>query len=415
MSYDVIVAGGGFAGVGAALAAARQDKSVLIFDEGNAFGGAAAKNLVMPFMAYWTTGDGNEKVYLTRGLFREICDKLRAMGGMKDDKYFLEEELKLLLNRMLQDAGVEILFHAKLVGAAQKDGRVTSLTVALAEGLATLEAKVYIDATGNGDLAALAGFPCRLGREEDHLCQPMTLCFRVGGVDKEKWREEKPRLQALYAEKQAKGEILNPRENILSFQSPLPGVIHFNTTRVIRCDPTSSRDLTKAELEAREQVFEMMAFLKENAVSFKDAYLLSTASAIGVRESRMIQGEVTLTAAKLKACEVPEDTVAVANYDIDIHSPDGAGTSHYYFKPGEYYGIPYRALVPKGSVNLLAAGRCISADHEAQASVRIMPICCATGEAAGVAAALACDAGSVQSVSVRELRRILKDAGQKID
>ncbi|MBP5288412.1 MAG: FAD-dependent oxidoreductase [Clostridia bacterium] len=412
---DVMVVGGGFAGVGAALAAARQGKRVMIVEEGNAFGGAAHHNLVIPFMPYWTVGENGEKDYLTRGIFQEITSRLKAMGGMTDDKFFLEESLKLLLNRMLIEAGVQILFHAKLVDAKAEHGAVSSVTLALAEGLRDFSAKVYIDATGNGDLAALAGFPTRLGRESDNACQPMTLCFRVGGVDQERWLTERKELQPLYAEKQAKGEIKNPRENILTFMSPLPGVVHFNTTRVIKRSPVSSEELTQAEIEAREQVFEMMAFLKENAVSFQNAYLLSTAPAIGVRESRMIDGETLLSAEDLKACRVPVDTVAVANYDMDIHSPDGAGTSHYYFEPGTYYGIPYAALIPRGSRNLLAAGRCISVTHEAQASVRIMPVCCATGEAAGVAAAHACDAGGVRNISTDTLRRLLRENGQRVD
>lgn len=412
---DVLVAGAGFAGVGAALAAARQGMRVLLFDEGNAPGGAAAKNLVMPFMPYWTRTEQEEKDYLTRGIFLQITSRLKEMGGMTDDKFFLEEELKLLLNRMLLEAGVEILFHAHLVGVTAENGAVSSVELALAEGVKSFSARVYIDATGNGDLAALAGFSTRLGREPDSACQPMTLCFRVGGVDQEAWLKERPALQAVYAEKQAAGEIKNPRENILTFQSPLPGVVHFNTTRIIHKNPTCSADLTAAEIEAREQVFEMLSFLKANAPSFKNAYLLSTAPAIGVRESRMIDGEALLSAEDLKACRVPADTIAVANYDIDIHSPDGAGTSHYYFKPGTYYGIPYGCLVPKGSRNTLVAGRCISVTHEAQASVRIMPICCATGEAAGSAAALACETGSVQTVDPEKLRAVLRANGQRVE
>ena len=417
MKYDVIVAGGGFAGVGAALAAARQGKKVLIFDRGNSFGGAAAEALVLPFMAYWTRSenDGEPRDYLTRGIFREICGRMKERGAMPDDKVFREEDLKLLLNRMLLEAGVEILFHAHLVGARAKDGAVEGITLALAEGLDEFEAKVYVDATGNADLAYLAGFSTRLGREEDGLCQPMTLSFRVGGVDVPLWRQERPGLQEIYAREREAGRIKNPRENILTFYPPLPGVVHFNTTRVVKRDPTSSRDLTLAEIEAREQVFEMMDFLKKNAESFRNAYLLSTASTIGVRESRMIDGEYLLTAEDLKSCTVFEDTVAVANYDLDIHNPEGTGTSHYYFKPGEYYGIPYRALIPKGAKNLLGGGRCISATHEAQASVRIMPICCSTGEAAGTAAALAVDSGSVQTVDPQALRAILRQNGARVE
>ena len=137
---------------------------------------------------------------------------------------------------------------------------------------------------------------------------------------------------------------------------------------------------------------------------------------IGVRESRMIDGEYTLTKDDLLSCKIFEDTVAVCNYDIDIHSPDGSGTSHYYFPSGKYYGIPYRCMIPKNAENLLVAGRCVSADHDAQASLRIMPTCSNLGEAAGIAAALSLENNSlVREVNVDRLREILREKSAKVD
>ena len=135
---------------------------------------------------------------------------------------------------------------------------------------------------------------------------------------------------------------------------------------------------------------------------------------IGVRESRMIDGEYTLTKEDLLACARFDDSIAVCNYDIDIHSPDGSGTSHYYFPKGEYYTIPYRCLIPKNAENLLVAGRCVSATHDAQASLRIMPTCATLGDAAGIAASIASN-GNVRSVDTNELRKILKEKGAKVD
>ena len=412
--YDIIVAGGGFAGAAAALAAARMGKKVLIFDRGNAFGGAASECLVMPFMPFFTKV-GDKKDYLSRGIFAEICAELKKMDALKDDRWFSEEALKLIWNRLLLQAGAEILFHASLARVKAKDGEVQSVTVLQKEGLTEYEAKMFIDATGDADLCYLASFPFRLGREEDSLCQPMTLCFRTAGVDEEKWKEEKPALQALYKEALQRGEFRNPRENILSFLTLTRGMVHFNTTRVVKKNPTSSRDITLAEIEAREQVFEVFAFLKKNASSFRNATLISTAARIGVRESRMIDGEYVLTGEDLIACKKFDDGIAAANYDIDIHNPEGTGTSHHYFEPGTYYTIPYRTLIPKGSRNLLTCGRCISVTHEAQASIRIMPICCCTGEAAGTAAALALETGDVRKVSAEKLRGVLREHGQRVD
>ncbi len=173
--------------------------------------------------------------------------------------------------------------------------------------------------------------------------------------------------------------------------------------------------ITKAEIEAREQVIEIYLLIKNNFESFKNAELLSTAADIGVRESRMIDGLHILTGKELVECTKFEDSIACGNYDIDIHSPDGSGTSHYYFKDGDYYEIPYRSLVPQKIDNLLVAGRCISADHEAQASVRIMPIVCCLGEAAGVAASVAHKNGTTtKDADISEIQKILVENGAVI-
>lgn len=172
-------------------------------------------------------------------------------------------------------------------------------------------------------------------------------------------------MQTLYKAFRAEGKITNPREDVMLFKTLSDDIIHFNTTRVIRLNPTDPFDLSRAETEARRQVWEMYTFLKENVPAFADSRLLMTAADIGVRESRMADGLYRLTGAELKTCPRFADGIAFGNYDIDIHNPDGTGTSHYFFGPGEYYAIPYRCLVPKTSVNSLVAGRCISVDHEA--------------------------------------------------
>lgn len=170
---------------------------------------------------------------------------------------------------------------------------------------------------------------------------------------------------------------------------PQKGVIHFNTTRIVKLNPTDPADITKAETMAREQAYEIYLFLKNNFKSCKSCEFLYTAPEIGVRESRMIDGIYTLTGNELRSCARFDDSIALGNYDIDIHNPEGEGTSHYYFPDGDFYEIPYRCLVPRDISNLLVAGRCISVDHEAQASIRIMPIVCCLGEAAGTAASVA--------------------------
>ena len=418
--YDVVVVGGGFAGVGAALAAARQGKKVRLIEKYNCLGGAAVYDLVNPFMPYWTWTDEqhSEKILLSEGVFAEIVKRMSEMGGLskKNQTRFNEEILKLLLNRMMVEAGVELLYQTTVVGAKRNGNKIDAITVSNVSGTYDIEADVFIDASGDANLAHLAGFPYKVGRESDGLCQPMTLCFRLANVDAEGYQSMKAEINELYSKFQAEGKITNPRENVLVFNCVAQNMLHFNTTRVVKLDPTNAEDVTKAEIIAREQVFEMVNFLRENFGPFKNADLVSTGIQIGVRESRMIVGEHTLSQEEMLAYTKFEDGIAACNYDIDIHSPDGSGTSHYYFPAGKYYTIPYGCLVPKDSENLLVAGRCISATHEAQASIRIMPTVCTIGEAAGVAAAVACeDKTAVKSVDVQKVRTILRKNGAVID
>ena len=410
--YGVAVVGGGFSGVAAAISAARAGADVIIIEKSNCFGGAAANCLVNPFMPFTTKING-ERVELSAGIFKEICNALKARGayGMQNDS-FLEEELKYILQEMLVDAGVKILLHAYLSSVECEGGTVTSATFATRGGALTVEADYFIDATGDAQLAYLAGFETRLGREADNLCQPMTLCFRLGNCDVDRFYASRPALAAAYRAARESGEITNPRENVLVFKTPIKNVLHFNTTRVILKNPTSAEDVSEAEIIARRQVYEIYDFMKRHADGLEDSYLMMSAAEIGVRESRMIVGEYVLTEEDCKGLARFDDAIAACNYDIDIHNPEGSGTSHYYFADGDYYTIPYRSLIPRESKNLLVAGRCISSDHGAQASYRIMPVVTTLGEAAGLGAALAKkNASGVSEIDISVLRSTLVSNG----
>ena len=405
--YDLAVIGGGFAGVAAAVAAARAGTKVLIVEKSNCLGGAAVNCLVNPFMQYWTEIDG-KRVDLSTGIFKEIHDRLEERNAMKTES-FLEEELKYILNEMVIEANIDLLFHAYIFRANTCADRIVSVTVASKSGEIQIEADYFIDATGDAQLAYLAGCPTVLGREPDHLCQPMTLCFRVGNVDVDKFYASRERLKISHAQSLAAGELINPRENILVFRTPIHNVLHFNTTRVVRKNPTSPEEVTEAEVLARKQVYEIYDFMKRHADGLENSFLMMTAAEIGVRESRMIVGDYVLTEQDCKNCVKFEDAIAACNYDIDIHNPEGTGTSHYYFPAGAYYTIPYRSLTPKNINNMLVAGRCISSDHGAQASYRIMPVVCCIGEAAGSAIGLAVKSGcSVRDINPKDLQSVLK-------
>lgn len=410
--YDLAVIGGGFAGVSAALAAARGGARVIIIEKSNCLGGAAVNCLVNPFMKFSTNIDG-VAVPLSQGIFAEILSKLRNIGtDVEDNLHFNEEYLKLILNEMVLKEGIELLYHAYLSEVERDGEKINAVILSTICGKVKIEADYFIDATGDAQLSFLAGCPTKLGRESDNLCQPMTLCFRVGNVDVQKFNLSKPSLQEAYKKARESGEITNPRENVLTFRMPTKNIVHFNTTRVVKKNPTDPFDVTEAEIIARRQVFETYEFVKKHAEGMENSFLMSTAMEIGVRESRMIVGDYVLTEQDCLNCVKFDDAIAACNYDIDIHNPEGTGTSHHYFAGGEYYTIPYRSLIPKGVSNMLVAGRCISSDHGAQASYRVMsPVAC-IGEAAGTAMGIAIKNGTTtREIDVKLLQKTLKDNG----
>lgn len=411
--YDVVVVGGGLSGVAASVAAAREGSSVLLVEKSGVLGGAMSNSLVYPFMPYWTTDkETKEKKYLSGGIFREMLDRQKAQGINTNDMNFSPEYFKFVLDDMTSEAKVDVLFHAVLSDVEASGRNIEKISVVAGSEKFDIEADFFIDTTGDGNLFYLAGCDYKLGRAADNLCQPMTTCFRMSGVDEKCFDAERGNIQKLYEEHQKSGKILNPREDILTFSGIGNGIVHFNTTRIIKLNPTDPFDVSKAEKAARAQIFELVSFLKKVSPAFKNSTIISIASEIGIRESRKLVGEHVLTEEELKNCTKFEDGIALGNYDIDIHNPSGSGTSHYYFKPGEYYSIPYRSLLPKEFDNLLVAGRCISATHEAQASVRIMPICTCMGQAAGLAATLAQKTTkNTHTLDTDLLRKSLKENG----
>jgi len=399
----------------AAVAAAQEGADTLLIERYGFLGGMATAGLINPFMPYYTGGE-----QIIEGLFQQIIDRLEAAGGWshRQDEWardaFDPEIMKLVAQDMAEEAGVRLRLHTMVVDASSKDGHVGQVLLASKSGLEAAEAAIFIDATGDGDLAARAGAQYEQGRPEDGLSQPMTLMFRMAGVDEE-CMPSREAINRLYDEAKATGQIDNPRENVLWFYTTRPGEIHFNTTRVVRRDGTSAADLTAAELEARRQVKQMVKFLTAKVPGFANAYLSATGTQIGVRESRRILGEYVLTAEDVLGARKFADGIARGCYDIDIHSPTGTGTVIKSLPAGESYDIPYRCLCPRGFDNLLVAGRPISATHQAHSSVRIMPIAAAVGEAAGTAAAMGiAQKQSVTTVDVAQLRERLRQRGANL-
>ena len=417
--YDLIVVGGGFSGVCAAISAAKEGLNTLLIERYNCLGGAAANALVAPFMRYWSHHkETGERIYLCGNLFMEIMEEAEKLNTYKEFTFdsvgwFDEEIMKLVLNRMALKYGVKLLFNTVVTDAITDGRKITGIKAFGKSAHLEFTADYFIDATGDAELSMLSGCEFKLGRDKDNLCQPMTLSFRMGNVDEKKFHEVHTQIKYIYKEQKDKGLIKNPRDNVLVFENFNEGVLHFNSTRIIKRNPTDPFDVTEAEIEAREQVFELYNFLKTCVPGFENCRVLSTAMQIGIRESRKIVGEYTLTEEDLLSFARFPDAIAASNYEIDIHNPAGGDTRMVFFKDEEWYEIPYRCLIPKSKDNMLVVGRCISSTHEAQSSYRIMPFCGEMGQAAGIAIGLLSKdkKTDVRDVDMEKLQNILRKEG----
>ncbi len=328
---------------------------------------------------------------------------------------FDSEALKMELEGMLREAGGQVLYHTQLAAVLTENGRIQQVVVCNKAGLTAMEATVFIDATGDGDLAARSGVPFIHGREGDSATQPMTMNLKVanvdtaairryamerpenflwhGGVEKglERLRHS-PRLSlAGYLSEwngaRERGEVEVPRDQVLFFETADEGTVIVNTSRIMGLDATDPFQLSEAERVGRQQCVQIFRFLRRHALGFEHAVRMDTASKVGVRETRHIVGQHVLTADELLAsCPFP-DVIAMGGYPIDIHSPGDAETRSRHLPANAAYQIPLRCLLPEKIENLVVVGRCISATHEASAAIRVTPISMAIGQAGGVVAA----------------------------
>lgn len=415
---DLAVAGGGPAGVSAAIAAGRLGLDVTLIERYGFLGGMATAGYVFPFMT-WYAGVRP----IIRGIWEEMIVRLqRSRHGFKQSTHlgmrhfcFDAESLKQIWLDMCLEAGVKLRLHTWVSDVLLEGAHISGIVTHSKTGREVVRVKMVIDGTGDGDVAARAGAPFELGRSADGLMQPMSLHFRVAGVDMRRMptREE---INHLYARAKMAGQITNPRENLLWFDTSYPDQVHFNATRVVAVDGTNRDDLTAAEIEGRRQVQEILGWITGAVPGFEQAYLLATAPQVGVRESRRIMGEHLITEQELLDLTKFHDAIALGAYPVDIHNPAGIGTIMKHLPYGDYYSIPYRALIPCKIQNLLVAGRPISATHEAHAAVRIQAIASATGQAAGTAAALALQGdGCTRSVHPDTLRTALRVQGALVE
>ena len=423
---DVAVFGGGPAGIAAAIASARHGAKTTLFERYGFVGGMATAGLVGPFMTSFGV-DGKERV-LT-GIFQELVDRMVQHGGAIDpgeisagSDYvsfivpahhnatpFDPEVMKYVAMEMLLEAGVKLRFHSRLVDVILADKAIVGILFAHKAGLSVAKAKVYVDATGDADLVAFAGGAFQKGRTSDGAMQPVTMFFRVGDVDDDKivqWHLAHPN-EALFAslvsEARRNGDWPEdcPRHKVGLYRTLHQGQWRVNTSRVLGIDGTDPESLTAAEIAGRRQAMRLMQFLRKYCPGMENAVLIDTGAQIGVRETRIIKGLYTLTKDDVQSGRAFPDGIARYAFFMDVHNPTGAGdevgrsiedyTNHdkhsLFVQKGNYYEIPYGCLVPAGLGRVLAVGRCISSDRIANGSVRTMPACFGTGQAAGTAAA----------------------------
>lgn len=441
LDYDVVVVGGGPAGAVAAIAAARQGVKTLLVERYGYLGGMLTAAGVGPQMTFHA-GD----TQVVRGIADEIICRLQEMdlspGHMEDFVGYASsitpfdaEGMKYVLETMALGSGVQLLYHTVFTGCTVEDGKITKIQLYAKNGFFEVTGKVFLDCTADADLSTCAGVPSVYGRESDNLAQPMTMNIKVADVDREKMIEyvrsnrndmletipfdrlhQLPRagIQGAYSvieKAKADGEFDVDRNMVLCFETNTPGEIILNMSRIIHKSAVDAFDLTDAEVEGRRQARQIVAFMRKNIPGFENCRIISTGPNIGIRESRKIDGIYKLTAEDLLNNRMFHDAIAMGGYPIDIHSPDGATMKHRYLTPGSWYSVPYRCLVTNEIENLIVAGRCISATHEACAAIRVTPIVMAVGQAAGTAAAQSAMTGeSANSLDTQLLRENLKKA-----
>lgn len=421
-SYDVVVCGGGPAGFIAAIASARSGARTALVEQYGFLGGMATAGLVMPLSVFTYNGER-----VIGGIPWEFIERLQAMGGGLIERplgnvAFDPEVYKLLCQRMVLEAGVDLYTHSYLSGCQGEGGAIAYAIVENKNGTEALGGKVFIDCTGDGDLAAMAGV--EMQPDEGRPQQPMSTYFILGGVD-----TGSPMVaEAMHHNRQGRNcQCEAVRERLLAIKDRLgipefggpwfcttmrPGEVSVNMTRTAG-NALDNRDFMAAEWRLREDAFKMARVLRENFAEFRNSYVTTVAVHAGIRESRRIKGLHTITGEEYVGGVRYPDSVSRGAHPIDIHVAAGAAQSVTFLREAAY--VPYRALVAEGHDNLLVAGRCISADKTAFASLRVQASCMGVGQAAGVAAAQCAAAGCpVGRADIDQLIAALRKLGANI-
>lgn len=410
--YDVIVAGAGPAGLCAAMSAAREGAKVLLIDRFGTVGGNLTVGFVGPVMGLVQKGT--------------MADEINELAQNKE--YSVQhdvEQLKINLIEWLDHENITVLLNSPMVDVEMEGDKITGIIVGTPNGLKLFRASVIIDSTGDGTAAYLAGAEYKMGRDEDGLTQPVSILFTIENIEPGKsikctHEEDDTALPQgnfleLCKEANRNGELPEEVNIVRLYPSFSEGVQMVNATQLNKVDGLSGTEAYQAQLNLRRQMGRIVEFLKKTVPGYENIRIKSSASGISVRETRRIIGEYILTGEDVVSGRKFDDAVVhEVNFAIDIHNPDGAGQAESDKCPvwGDFYDIPYRCFVPKKIDNLLVGGRCISGDHRAHASYRVMNICMVMGEAVGAAAALCVKEGvTPRKLDVKKLQKLLISRG----
>ena len=415
-NVDVFVAGGGAAGVAAAVAAARQGKSVFLAEATGALGGLGTSGMVPAFAPF---DDGVN--ILASGIGLEV--RKNVSKHVPINTYWTSidaEELKREYDRIATEAGVDFSFFTTVCDVVVNDGHVEYVVCTAKSGMFAVKAKIYIDCTGDGDLCAMGGGEFEMGDNNDGEVMPGTLCSQWVNIDWDRVPKISP--NAHIEKAFADGVLTYEDRHLPGFFKRTSGVDGGNIGHLFGLDPTDERSLTKGMIWGRKSMLEYERYFKEYFTGYENMVLTTTAAIPGVRESRRVTCDYTLCVNDFINRAVFEDEIGRYCYPVDIHVKNTEKAEYERFqkeyqqdlkyKKGESYGIPYRSMVVKSFSNMLVAGRCMGVDRKMQASIRVMPGCFIAGQAAGAAAALASASGETRRVNFSELACELKKLGE---
>lgn len=433
---DVLVCGGGPAGIGAAVAAVRQGVSVLLIEKQGCLGGVATNCLVGVWLGSFSR-DGQFPVI--GGIFQEIVERLVSeqaaipaaedvIGGTRHVGYaawhgrtvpFEFEPCKRVLDEYALEAGVKLRYFTTAVAPQVKERRIRGVFIHSKNGMEFIQTRTVIDATGDADMAFLSGCPTEQGREEDGLTSPTGIIFVMEGIDSaifEKYCRETGdvRFKNVIGELKTRGQWPFPFEGLVCCEMPRRGRFFINALQQLNVNGTRAEDLTRGIIEGRQQTRTLADIMRKNIPGFARSELVQTSAVLGVRDTRRIMGEYRINVADVLEGRRYPDTIGLSGYQFDMADPKKPSYQRLEkTKPSSLYTeIPYRSLLPQGIDNLVVAGRCVSSAWDALGVLRIMPACFAMGQAAGTAAALAVKTkAAFKDIDMTILRQTLRKAG----